>query len=203
MNENNNELESNEDEELLEESQTRDSSKIVFLFLGVFLGVLTAIIASSVFYFLLKNSKPPIEIKTIERNVVKEKKFIEETKEKIKPTPKEVKPALPALPKMLNQVMPKVYIPKIIKGTGAKLSIGQNSSIKSNNIQSKAIALNTPKKPSIEPYTGGISTVAGIHHYDPNLFLERHFFTLFYGCKININGGWSNHMYHIRRYIFS
>ncbi|MDQ7032605.1 MAG: TrbI/VirB10 family protein, partial [Desulfonauticus sp.] len=169
MNENNNELENNEDEELLEESQTRDNSKMVFLFLGV----LTAIIAASVFYFLLKNSKPPIEIKTIERNVVKEKNFIEELKEKIKPKPKEVKPTLPALPKALTQVMPKVYIPKIIKGTGAKLSIGQNSSIKSNNIQSKAIALNAPKKPSIEPYTGGISTVAGIHHYDPNLFLVR------------------------------
>jgi len=169
MNENNNELENNEDEELLEESQTRDSSKMVFIFLGV----LTAIIASSVFYFLLKNKKPPIEIKTIERNEVKEKKFIEVPKEKIKPTPKEIKPTLPTLPKEIKKIVQKIYIPKIIKGTGAKLSISQNSSIKSNEIKTKEIELNAPKKPSIKPYTGGISTVAGIHHYDPNLFLVR------------------------------
>jgi len=164
------EIEDNEDEELLEEGETRSTSKMVFLFLGV----LTAAIATSVFYFLLKNSKPPIQVKTIERNAVKEKDFIQEVEKETKPKPKKaVKPNLPTLPKVFKQIVPKVYIPKIIKGTGAKLSISQNNLIKSNNTPNNEIRLNTAKKTDIEPYTGGISTVAGIHHYDPNLFLVR------------------------------
>jgi len=163
-----NEVIENEDEELLEESQTRNGSKMVFLFLGV----LTAVIAGSVFYFLLKNSKPPIEVKTIERNTVKEKQFTPKVEEKVEP--KVDLPTLPALPRMIEeQIKPKVYIPKIIKGTDAKLSISRNGSNNSLNTPSVPLPSIDSKKPKIEPYTGGISTVAGVHHYDPNLFLVR------------------------------
>lgn len=172
MNDNNQEIEHNPDAELLEESQTRNGSKAVFIFLGV----LTAVIASGVFYFLLKNSKAPIEVKKIDRNIIKEKKFIPEVKKKEevkKNKPKEVLPTLPALPKMIKKIAPPVYIPKIIKGTDAKLFIGQNSVNGGVSVPSLPNTSSKSKKPIAEPYTGGTSTVAGVHHYDPNLFLVR------------------------------
>jgi len=166
MNNNNQEIE-NEDEELLEESQSRNGSKIVFLFLGA----LTAVVAGTVFYFLLKNAKPPVEVKTIERNVVKEKKFLPKI-EKHKEI-KEVAPSLPVLPTIIqDKIQPKVYIPKIMKGTSPSLAISEkgNSKLETQKISLPNI---TSKKAEIQPYTGGISTVAGVHHYDPNLFLVR------------------------------
>jgi len=169
MNDNNQEIEHSEDAELLEENQTRNGSKAVFIFLGV----LTAIIASGVFYFLLKNSKAPIEVKKIDRNIVKEKKFMPQAKE-VKPAkPKEVLPTLPPLPKIIKKIADPVYIPKIIKGGGGTLSIAKNGANKGALMPSQPLASSKSKKPSSMPYTGGISTVAGVHHYDPNLFLVR------------------------------
>ena len=170
MNNNNQEIE-NEDEELLEESQSRNGSKIVFLFLGA----LTAIVAGTVFYFLLKNAKPPVEVKSIERNVVKEKKFTPKVKKIVKPTEvKKVLPTLPALPKIVKeQIKPKKYIPKIIKGAKPTLAIEQKGGMDGFNMPNLSLPKATSKKPEIQPYTGGISTVAGVHHYDPNLFLVR------------------------------
>jgi len=167
MNENNQEIE-NEDEELLEESQTRNGSKMVFLFLGA----LSAIVAGTVFYFILKNAKPPVEVKTIERNVVKEKKFTPRVQKVSEP--KKVLPALPTLPKIVqDQIKPKTYIPKIIKGANPALAISQKGGNGGLNVPNLSLPQVKPKKPEIAPYTGGISTVAGIHHYDPNLFLVR------------------------------
>ncbi len=166
MNTDNQEIE-HEDAELLEESQARNGSKTVFLFLGV----LTAVIAGTVFYFLLKNAKPPVEVKTIEKNVVKEKKFLPKIDK-----PKEVKkilPALPTLPKIVQeQIKPKIYIPKIMKGANPALAISEkgHTRIKTPNI---GLPSTTSRKAEIQPYTGGISSVAGVHHYDPNLFLVR------------------------------
>ncbi|MDL1957383.1 MAG: type IV secretion system protein VirB10 [Candidatus Desulfofervidus auxilii] len=167
MNINNEEIE-NEDEELLEESQTRNSSKTVFMFLGV----LSAIIAGTVFYFLLKNAKPPVEVKTIERNVVKEKKFTPTVKRVVEP--KKALPTLPPLPKIVQeQIKPKKYIPKIIKGASSELAIKQKGGTGSIKMPTLPLPQSKSKRAEIEPYTGGISTVAGVHHYDPNLYLVR------------------------------
>jgi type IV secretory pathway VirB10-like protein len=167
MNTNNEEIE-NEDEELLEESQTRNGSKMVFLFLGA----LSAIVAGTVFYFILKNAKPPVEVKTIERNVVKEKKFTPTVQKKVEH--KKVLPALPNLPKIVQeQIKPKIYIPKIIKGANPSMAIPQKGGNAGLNVPSLSLPQAKAQKPEIAPYTGGISTVAGIHHYDPNLFLVR------------------------------
>ena len=209
------ELTNNDDEELLEESQARNSHKMVF----VFLGFLSLVIGGSVFYFLLKNSEPPIQVQKIEENKVKKKKFIaEEIEEPIAPKITLASlPSLPPLPRMQKEKpTPKEYIPKLIKGAGSSLAISSRSSFTESSSKtsgsgmddtmSKMLqynqklmekALNTPanlnpndssnassnarsnanfsnsKVKVIEPYTGGVSTVAGIHHYDPNLFLVR------------------------------
>ncbi|MCF6244351.1 MAG: hypothetical protein L3J43_04890 [Sulfurovum sp.] len=169
---NNDDMLSDNEEELLEESQGQNKYKILFLGLGVLFFFILVV----VMFFFLRELNPPVEIKKTSRVEVEPKKFSEDFL-----PPKKDFPLLPKQAEVtkVEKIPPKIYKSKIIKGGGGKLDIHQDKTSTPTQEQEKPKSI---KKVNIEPkakvkkqeaYRGGSSTVAGIHQYNQNLSLAR------------------------------
>jgi len=161
-----------DDLELLDEESSAKLPKYIFFFIALvaiitFLGIL---------YYFLKNSEDPIKIQEVQKSNIVEKKFIPPMM-KEKPLPK-----LPSFASIKETIKPKPkkieYIPEILKGEGTlSINDGNSPSVKQNTMvgkkEKKSISNKVFTKKEDQPYTGGVHSVAGVHHYDPNLFLPR------------------------------
>ena len=156
------------EEELLEESQGANRYKIIFIIIGLLLvGAL-----ASIFYVFLKEAPPPVKLDKIKTSSVKEKEFVKPLIREPKKKIEETLTVFPEMPNIPTVIPKKIYKPKLIKG-GGRLDITQ-SQINNKPLEKEVKKVETKAEVKVKKaYTGGVSTVAGIHHYNPNLSLGR------------------------------
>jgi len=159
---------------LLEENQGSKPLKWVYITIGI-LSVLSAV---GIFYVFLKDAPLPIKVEKIKQNSVKEKVFPKIKvfdKKELKtvsniPTSSNM-PTFPNMPTITIEPK-KIYTPKLIKTGEGSLDISQNlSNLDKTKIPIRKVGIKN--KTVVKAYRGGISSVAGVHQYDPNLSLAR------------------------------
>lgn len=170
------ELQNDEFETELEDEKNKNRLPLLLL-------LIVAIAALGFFLYTLSESAKARNTNNTEdipsTSVVK-KEFKKELPPLTKPVPvkEELLPLLPT--KIIKE---KTYKPRIIKSRGQTI-LKFNTNIKElNNISSKESYKDRKKilDKKDRPFTGGISSVAGINKYNPNLYLAR---GTYIGCSL-------------------